>query len=133
MKLPITVSESSKEPIYYQIETQLKSLVISGQLTSGTLLPSIRALSGDLSCSVITTRRAYQNLEKDGFIQTIQGKGTFVKDIGQQAKSETKETVASSYIEKLLKDLKSLGLTEVEIKTLVYKVLSEWTGGHPHE
>ncbi|SER74140.1 transcriptional regulator, GntR family [Gracilibacillus ureilyticus] len=133
MKLPISVSEGSKEPIYYQIETQLKNLVISGQLAAGTLLPSIRALSSDLSCSVITTRRAYQNLENEGFIQTVQGKGTFVRDIGQQVKAETKETTGYSYIMKLLKDLSALGFSEKEIKQLIQKAILEWEGGNDFE
>ncbi|RYD02113.1 hypothetical protein N752_27060 [Desulforamulus aquiferis] len=90
MKLPIRVSEESREPIYHQIETQVKSLILSGQLSPGTALPSIRALSLDLACSVITTRRAYQNLENDGFIKTVQGKGTFVREIGIIRKEETK-------------------------------------------
>ncbi|KAB8134752.1 GntR family transcriptional regulator [Gracilibacillus oryzae] len=133
MKLPITVSESSREPIYYQIETQLKSLVISGQLTTGALLPSIRALSSELSCSVITTRRAYQNLENDGFIETVQGKGTFVKDVGQQVKTETKESVAFTYIDKLLKDLQMLGFSDMEIDNMLDKALTKWKGGKHHE
>src|SRR5699024_6686159 len=92
LKLPIQLSKESREPIYHQIEQQLKSLIAGGHLTAGSALPSIRVLSKDLGVSVITTRRAYQNLESDGFIETFQGKGTFVATIGRSLKDKTKET-----------------------------------------
>src|SRR5699024_2835065 len=82
----------SREPIYHQIEQQLKALIAGGHLSAGTALPSIRILSKDLEVSVITTRRAYQNLETDGFIKTIQGKGTFVAELDSSLKKATKET-----------------------------------------
>lgn len=78
MKLPITIEEGSPTPIYHQIESQLKEMIIAGHLQAGTALPSIRLLATELACSVITTRRAYQNLEQHGYIKTTQGKGTFV-------------------------------------------------------
>ena len=87
IRLPIRIAESSREPIYHQIERQIISLIVGGQLSAGTPLPSIRALAKELSCSVITTRRAYQNLEQQGYIQ---GKGTFVGEV----KAEKKEQVA---------------------------------------
>lgn len=90
MKLPIQLSKENPAPIYHQIEEQMKALIASGQLPTGTLLPSIRSLSKDLEVSVITTRRAYQNLEYEGFIQTIQGKGTYVAEIETTLKKEVK-------------------------------------------
>lgn len=92
MKLPIKLSKDSREPIYHQIENQLKALIAGGQLAAGTALPSIRALSKDLEVSIITTRRAYQNLESHGFIQTSQGKGTFVADIADATKQQVKSS-----------------------------------------
>lgn len=90
MILPIQLSKESCEPIYQQIEKQLKTLIAGGHLQAGDHLPSIRRLAKDLEVSVITTRRAYQNLEQKGYIETIQGKGTFVKAIDQQVKEEIK-------------------------------------------
>ncbi|MFD1361391.1 GntR family transcriptional regulator [Lentibacillus salinarum] len=90
MQLPIQLSKDSREPIYHQIENQLKALIAGGQLTAGTSLPSIRGLSKDLEVSIITTRRAYQNLENHGFIRTSQGKGTFVADIAAATKQQVK-------------------------------------------
>ena len=92
IKLPIQISSHSREPIYYQIEQQMISLIASGHLQPGALLPSIRALAGDLACSVITTTRAYQNLEHQGFIYTVQGKGTFVADVQREKKQRIADT-----------------------------------------
>ncbi len=98
MKLPITIQEGSRTPIYHQIEEQLKALIVSGYVTAGMPLPSIRVLSTDLACSVITTRRAYQNLEQQGYIKTTQGKGTFVADVDETLKKQAKvETVYEAF------------------------------------
>ena len=90
MELPIRLSKDSREPIYFQVEEQIKALIASGQLSAGTLLPSIRSLSKDLEVSMITTRRAYQNLEQQGFIRTTQGKGTFVAEIEEGLRKDVK-------------------------------------------
>ena len=90
MELPIQLSKDSREPIYFQIEEQIKALIASGQLSAGTLLPSIRALSKDLEVSIITTRRVYQNLEQQGFILSKQGRGSFVAEIEEGLKREVK-------------------------------------------
>jgi len=74
----ILLSNSSSEPIYAQIARQVRAQIISGDLQEGALLPSIRALAHDLQISVITTKRAYEELEKEGLIDTVGGKGTFV-------------------------------------------------------
>ncbi len=85
MWIPIQINENSAEPLYHQIETQLRSLIISGVITEGTLLPSIREFAGDLKCSVITVRRVYQDLENEGLLRTRQGTGTFVSHVGGDA------------------------------------------------
>src|SRR5690625_6834933 len=98
MKLPIKLSQHSREPIYHQIEEQLKAIIAGGYLAAGTPLPSIRVLAKDLKISVITTRRAYQNLENAGFIKTVQGKGTFVEDISDRKSTRLNSShVAISY------------------------------------
>ena len=76
--MDIIISNASGKPIYDQIASQLRGLIASGALTEGTQLPSIRALANDLRVSVITTKRAYADLEAQGLIETVQGKGTFV-------------------------------------------------------
>lgn len=76
--LDIIITNSSGKPIYEQITSQMKDLILSGMLAEGQQLPSIRALASDLRISVITTKRAYADLEAQGFIETVQGKGSFV-------------------------------------------------------
>lgn len=78
--MDIIISNSSSQPIYEQISTQLKNQIISGNLSEGDALPSIRALAKDLKISVITTKRAYDELEQEGFIYTVAGKGCFVAE-----------------------------------------------------
>ena len=74
----ILIDNKNNEPIYEQIYTQIKQQIISAELLEGTALPSIRGLAKDLRISVITTKRAYEELEKDGYINTVPGKGSFV-------------------------------------------------------
>lgn len=74
----IVISNQSGKPIYEQIAEQVKALIISGELGEGDALPSMRLLAKELRISVITTKRAFDDLERDGFIYTVQGKGSFV-------------------------------------------------------
>ncbi len=75
----IIISNSSDKPIYEQITAQIKALVMNGELKGGDLLPSMRTLAKELRISVITTKRAYEDLERDGFITTVVGKGSFIR------------------------------------------------------
>ena len=76
--LDIVISNMGDQPIYDQIYTQIKNQIIAGKLKEGEALPSIRGLAKDLRISVITTKRAYEELEREGFIYTMAGKGSFV-------------------------------------------------------
>jgi len=84
--IPIQLDEHSPEPLYHQIEVQLRALIVSGQLVEGTLLPSNRELAQLLKCSVITIRRVYQDLEAEGLLRTRQGTGTFVAHVDSDAR-----------------------------------------------
>ena len=81
MNMDIIISNSSGVPIYEQIEEQIKGQIMAGQLVEGDALPSMRVLAKELKISIITTKRAYEDLERDGFIESITGKGSFVKKI----------------------------------------------------
>ena len=76
--MEIYISNASGRPIYAQITEQIRAKILSGELEEGTLLPSIRLLAKELQISVITTKRAYEELEREGFIYTVAGKGCFV-------------------------------------------------------
>ena len=79
----IKLSNASDKPIYEQITEQIKQAILSGTLLPGTALPSIRLLAKELKISVMTTKRAYSDLERDGFIETVAGKGSFVAQRNQ--------------------------------------------------
>lgn len=87
--MDILISNSSGVPLYEQIEEQIKSQILSGELTEGDALPSMRILAKDLKISIITTKRAYEELERDGFIYSVTGKGSFVKGINSDIVKET--------------------------------------------
>ena len=76
--MELLIANASDKPIYAQIASQIQDAILSGELTEGEALPSIRSLANDLRISVITTKRAYAELEDAGFIDTVQGKGSFV-------------------------------------------------------
>lgn len=77
--MDIIITNSSGEPIYTQITNQIKDMILSGELKEGEALPSMRNLAAALRISVITTKRAYEDLEREGFIESYTGKGSFVK------------------------------------------------------
>nr|WP_193550817.1 GntR family transcriptional regulator [Salicibibacter kimchii] len=125
MPLPIEVNDDRQEPIYYQIEEQIKALIVSGYLPADTALPSIRALAADLGCSVITTRRAYQNLEQEGYIKTYRGKGTFVQEVGSKERSILKERAVQDALRQAVRTARQHEYTDAEIKRLLTMVLGE--------
>lgn len=125
MKLPIQLSRDSREPIYHQIETQMKALIASGTLAAGTPLPSIRVLAKDLEVSAITTRRVYQNLEQEGFTVTRQGKGTFVADIDKEVKMEVKTEAIFEAFKRAIQIARGYNYTDEQIKLLFEDTLNE--------
>lgn len=133
MNIPIQLSKDSREPIYHQIEQQLKVLIAGGYLPEGTSLPSIRVLSKELEVSVITTRRAYQNLEQSGFIQTIQGKGTFVAKVNEARKQATKKDSVSRAFHEAISLAFQYDYTEKQIQTLVKQMLLQHKGGNQYD
>lgn len=76
--MDIIINNTSEMPIYEQISSQIKNQIITGELSSGDMLPSLRVLAQELRISVITTKRAYEELEKQGFVSSVTGKGTFI-------------------------------------------------------
>ncbi len=123
--MDIILSNSSDEPIYQQIVSQMKSHIMSGELTSGEVLPSMRVLAQQLKISVITTKRAYEELERDGFIETIAGKGCYVKP---QNKDFLREDIIRQTEEILIKACEKAqiaGLSLDELKEILDLVYSE--------
>ncbi|NLV76024.1 MAG: GntR family transcriptional regulator [Tissierellia bacterium] len=122
--MKIIISNSSDEPIYEQISKQIKGMILKGELKEGDLLPSIRGLARDLQISVITTKRAYDELEKEGFIETVQGKGSFVAAQNKELMKEKKLKIIEEKLVEVVEESKLLGLSYEEIEEML-KILFE--------
>lgn len=120
----IVLSNASDEPIYLQIMQQIRHAILNGQLSPGQALPSIRQLAKDLQISVITTKRAYEELEKEGLIDSVVGKGSFVSGANPQFLREQHLKLFEEKLVEIVKASKALkiGLTELkEHLTLLYE------------
>lgn len=117
--MKIIISNSSKEPIYQQIVNQLKNLILCNKLKEGEILPSIRNLAKELSISVITTKRAYDELEKEGFIETIPGKGSFVACQNKELFRERKLRIIDENLTEIINDCKLMNLSLEEIIEMI--------------
>ncbi len=120
----IIISNANNKPIYEQIYSQIKAKIISSELKEGEILPSIRNLAKDLRISVITTKRAYDELEKDGYLYSVPGKGSFVAEKNIDMLREEKLKEIEEHIQKILEIAPSCNLTTVEIIEML-KMISE--------
>ena len=107
----LTLDHASGAPLYQQIVEQVRGAIIAGRLAAGDALPSIRQLAADLVISVITTKRAYQELESQGLIITLPGRGTFVAAIDAAAQYATTERVLAGQLDDIVRQALSLGLS----------------------
>ncbi len=121
----IIISNSSDKPIYEQIAYQIRMNILNGTLKEGDNLPSIRALSKDLKISVITTKRAYEDLQKDGFITTIAGKGTFVSSTNTEKLKELNFKIIEQKLIECISIAKSSGITLDEFKQIIDIIFEE--------
>ncbi|MBU5449027.1 GntR family transcriptional regulator [Acetivibrio sp. MSJd-27] len=120
----IIISNQCGQPIYEQIGSQIKNMIISGQLAAGDPLPSMRFLAKELRISVITTKRAYEELERDGFIVSITGKGSFVADKNTELIKEQQLRTIESQMQEIIKSAMLCGLTLpdlIDMLTLIYE------------
>lgn len=115
----IIISNSSGEPIYEQIRNQIRELIISDELKEGDNLPSIRNLARELKISVITTKRAYEELERDGFIETIPGKGSFVAAQNKELLREIKMKNIEEYLIKAIEEGRNMNISLEELKEML--------------
>lgn len=122
--MDIIISNSSGKPIYEQITSQIKNLIICGELKAGDGLPSMRTLAKDLRISVITTKRAYNDLEREGFIETITGKGSFVAARNVEVIREGNLRIAEEYLTKAADLARKSGISYDELCE-VLKVIYE--------
>ena len=122
--MDIVISNASDLPIYEQISSQIKALIMNGTLKEGELLPSIRVIAKELKVSVITTKRAYADLERDGFIEVVQGRGSFVSSRNLDFIREEQLRNAERHLQKAVEiaQMGNISLEELmEMLTLIYE------------
>ena len=117
--MKIVISNASSQPIYEQIGQQIKAQIISGDLKEGDGLPSIRKLAKELHISVITTKRTYEELEKEGFIDTVGGKGTFVAIQNKELLREKKMKSIEDMMADMVTEAQKMGITIKELQEML--------------
>ena len=111
----IIISNSSNTPIYEQVKEQIKNKIVSNDLESGDLLPSIRSLAKDLRISILTVKKAYDELEQEAYIKTVQGKGTFVTPRNKELIREKQISMIEEHIEQIVNIAKLSNISKNEI------------------
>ena len=122
--MDIILSNSSGKPIYEQITGQVKEQIMTGALAAGDALPSMRLLAKDLRISVITTKRAYEELERDGFLENVPGKGCFVAPQNQELLREARLRKVEDALSLAVEEARKGGLSLEELQemlNLLYK------------
>lgn len=117
--MDIIISNSSNDPIYLQIVNQIKAMIMSGELAPGDALPSMRNLAMQMRISLITTKRAYEELERDGFIESYTGKGSFVKAQNAEFLREQNLRQTEELLSKAVDKAKMSGIELEELKDLL--------------
>jgi len=121
----IIISNSSEHPIYTQITNQIKKAIIQGELKPETQLPSIRRLAKELQVSVITTKRAYEELEKEGFITTVPGKGSYVAPRSSELLKESKMKLVEDKLEEAIVAAKLINLNLEDLIKIIELLYEE--------
>ena len=117
--MKIVIQPQGTLAIYEQIVNQLKNAIVTGELSAGEALPSIRALAGDLNVSVITTKRAYEDLEQEGLIRSVPGKGFYVCEYNTDYLMEKQLVMLEKRLAEVIGDAKQAGLSAEDIKEMV--------------
>lgn len=123
--MDLIISNSSNDPIYLQIVNQIKAMIMSGELSPGEALPSMRNLAMQMRVSLITTKRAYEELERDGFIETYTGKGSFVKAQNAELLREENLRQVEEHLQKAVQKAKMSGITFEELSDILKMLYEE--------
>lgn len=121
----ISISKYTNEPIYEQIYNSIKNQIISGTIKEGEKLPSIRELAKLLNVSIITTKRAYSELENEKFIITYKGKGSYILQYNKTQYLETKKEELINDLKKIIIDMNNLKINKDDIKSIINKIIQE--------
>ncbi len=120
----IIISNSSMQPIYEQVVSQVKAEILKGAMAPESKLPSVRELAGELRISALTVKKAYDTLEQEGFIVTVHGKGSFVAGVNRDLAMEAQKKEVEKELDTVIKKAKSCGMSDEEI-TQLFELLME--------
>ncbi len=125
LTMGIIINNSSMTPIYEQMVSQIKAQIMNGERKEGNSLPSVRALAKDLRVSALTVKKAYDELEREGFVATVHGKGTFVTSANQELMLEEKKKEVEADLEAAIRKGRSCGMSDEEISELFQIILED--------
>ena len=123
--MDIIISNSSGRPIYEQITAQIKGMIMNGTLKPGDPRPTMRLLAKELRSSGITTKRAYEELERDGFITTVVGKGSFVREADQEFVREERLKAVEGHLQAAVDAARQCGMEEQEVLEILRLLFEE--------
>lgn len=123
--MDIIITNNSESPIYEQIKEQMKAMILSGDLKEGDMLPSMRLLAKELRISIITTKRAYEELEREGYIESYTGKGSFVKSINREMVKETVIYEIEGLFDEILDKAKMANISGEELLQILQLLIEE--------
>lgn len=123
--MKIVIKSQGTMAIYEQIVNQLKNGIIAGELKPGEAMPSIRRLASDLEVSVITTKRAYEELEKEGLIRSVSGKGFYVCESNQDYLREKQLMMLEKHMNEMLEECRQAGLSQEDVQEMVQALWKE--------
>ena len=123
--MELIIRNTTNQPIYDQIYSQIKAQIIAGKLSPGEALPSIRALAKDLRISVITTKRAYEELERDGFLETVPGKGCFVAPQNRELLREAQLRRVEEKLTQAIEEARRGAVSLEELKEMLTELYQE--------
>lgn len=121
----IIINNSSMVPVYEQMMAQIKAAIISGELKENEGLPSVRAFANELKISALTVKKAYDNLEAEGFVVTVHGKGTYVAATDKQLAIEARRKAVEDDFNNAIVKAKNIGMSDQEIRDIVEIILEE--------
>lgn len=123
--MKLIINNSSMQPIYEQIVSQIKKYIMQGELQEGEMLPSVRTLAKDLKVSALTVKKAYDALDAEGFVVTVHGKGSFVTLANQELMLEEKKKEVEADLEMAIRKGRSCGMSNQEITDLFQIILED--------
>lgn len=124
-EMNLIINHTSMQPVYEQIVCQVKDKIVHGELIEETMLPSVRTLAKDIKVSALTVKKAYDQLEEEGFVVTVHGKGSFVACASQAQMLEEKKKEVEAEFEQTIRKARSCGMEDREIRELFEIVLED--------